>query len=78
MRGGTAYQGDMVDSMVGVGAGVAIGILTEGALERGAHITSAWPTRMVLLFNPFRFFIEDTLTPQLRAILTRVSPRRTV
>ena len=67
------YQGDTDDSMVGVGAGVTLGLL-----PRDVRSTKIWPTRMVLPLNPFRFFIEATLTPQRRAILARVSPLRTV
>ena len=58
----------MVDSMVGVGAGVAIGLTDEGALAREARMTNAWPTKMVLPLNPFSLFREETLTPQRREI----------
>ena len=45
------YQGDTDDSMVGVGAGVTLGLL-----PRDVRSTKTWPTRMVLPLNPFRFF----------------------
>jgi hypothetical protein len=67
------YQGDTDDSMVGVGAGVMLGVL-----PRDVRSAKVWPTRMVLPLNPFSFFIEVTLTPQRWAILARVSPLRTV
>ena len=59
--------------MVGVGAGVTLGVL-----PRDVRSTKTWPTWIVLPLNPFSFFIEATLTPQRWAILARVSPLRTV
>ena len=67
------YQGDTDDSIVGVGAGVTLGLL-----PRDVRSTKVWPIRMVLPLNPFSFLIEATLTPQRWAILARVSPLRTV